>query len=224
MVGFNSDEGSGLSDFGVVAQPPADAASYEALVRKQFGDLAKPYLVQYPSTDLTEAVFNAYRDSEFGWRMEHWADRMAAVKAPAWLYYFSHVSPTGEAVRWVSFGAGQRRLGAFHASEIAYVFNHPDIDVTGVAKVRPEDLQLANTMSDFWVNFARTGNPNGPGLPVWAPYIDAHRSFMQFDRVAHPGLNLQPGSLELHRKIDERRAQRGLTWDGGQAGLLGHTE
>jgi para-nitrobenzyl esterase len=124
----------------------------------------------------------------------------------------------------VSFGAGQRRLGAFHASEIAYVFNHPDIDVTGVAKVRPEDLQLANTMSDFWVNFARTGNPNGPGLPVWAPYIGAHRSFMQFDRVAHPGLNLQPGSLELHRKIDERRAQRSLTWDGGQAGLLGHTE
>lgn len=224
MVGFNSDEGSGLSDFGVVAQTPVDSATYEAAVHKRFGDLAGPWLAQYPSTNLTEAVFNAYRDSEFGWRMEHWANRMAAVKAPAWLYLFSHVSPTGEAVRWVSFGAGQRRLGAFHASEIPYVFDHPGLGVAGESNVRPDDVVLADVMSDYWVNFARTGNPNGPGRPVWAPYADAHRAFMQFDRVAHPGVNVQPGSLELHRKVDELRSQRGLSWDGSQAGLLGRTQ
>ena len=224
MVGFNSDEGSGLSDFGVVAQTPADSKAYEAVVQKRFGDLAKPWLAQYPSTNLTEAVFNAYRDSEFGWRMEHWADRMAAVKAPAWLYFFSHVSATGEALRWVSFGAGQRPLGAFHASEIAYVFDHPGMDVTGATEARPEDVALADTMSDYWVSFARTGNPNGPGRPAWTPYVDAHRAFMQFDHVAHPGLDLQPGSVELHRRIDELRTQRGLSWDGAQAGLLGRTK
>jgi para-nitrobenzyl esterase len=193
-------------------------------VQKRFGDLAKPWLAQYPSSNPTEAVFNAYRDSEFGWRMEHWANRMAAVKAPAWLYFFSHVSPTGEAMRWVSFGAGQRRLGAFHASEIAYVFNHPSVDVSGTTEARPDDVALADTMSDYWVSFARTGNPNGTGRPAWAPYVDAHRAFMQFDRVARPGVNLQAGSLELHRRIDELRAQRGLAWDGGQAGLLGRTQ
>ena len=224
MVGFNSDEGSGLSDFGVVAQTPADSAAYEAAVQKRFGDLTKPWLAQYPSSNLTEAVFNAYRDSEFGWRMEHWANRMSAVKAPAWLYFFSHVSPTGEAMRWVSFGAGQRRLGAFHASEIPYVFDHPALGVAGVAEVRPGEGTLADTMSDYWVSFARTGNPNGAGRPDWSPYVDTHRAFMQFDRVAHPGVNLQAGSLELHRRIDELRTERGLSWDGGQAGLLGHTQ
>ena len=224
MVGFNSDEGSGLSDFGVVAQTPPDAAAYEALVRKRFGDLSTAYLARYPASDLTAAVFNAYRDSEFGWRMEHWANRMGAVKAPAWLYYFSHVSPTGEAIRWVSFGAGQRKLGAFHASEIAYVFDHPAVDVTGAAAVRPADVTLADAMSDYWVSFARTANPNGGKRPAWEPYTDKHRAFMQFEGAPQPSLNLQPGSLELHRRIDELRIQRNISWDGGQAGLLGHTE
>ncbi|MCX8499936.1 MAG: carboxylesterase family protein, partial [Caulobacteraceae bacterium] len=83
LVGSNSDEGSGLSDFGVVAATPKDAATYVAHVKARYGDLALAYLKQYPATNLTDAVFNAYRDSEFGWRMEHWAGQMAAVKSPA---------------------------------------------------------------------------------------------------------------------------------------------
>ena len=222
MVGFNADEGSGLSDFGVVAQTPGDAASYEAQVTARFGDLAPAYLKQYPSGDLTDAVFDAYRDSEFGWRMEHWADRMAAVKSPAWLYYFSHVPPTGEARRWVSFGADQRKLGAFHASEIAYVFNNPGVQFLPGQTVRASDLALSQVMSDYWVAFARSGDPNGGARPVWSPYRGADRRYMAFDGLARPSVNLLPGSLELHRAIDERRARLAIPWDGVQAGLLGH--
>jgi para-nitrobenzyl esterase len=223
IVGSNGDEGSGLSDFGIVAPTPKDAASYVAQVKARYGDLAPAYLKQYPASNLTDAVFNAYRDSEFGWRMEHWAGRMAAVKAPAWLYHFSHVSPAGEAMHWVDFGAQQRRLGAFHAAEIAYVFNNPDLQMGPSGTLKPSDLSLAQTMSDYWVNFAKTGNPNGAGLPDWKPYLDKDRRYMAFDETATPSVNLLPGRLELHRKIDEVRAQKAITWNGAQAGLLGNT-
>lgn len=223
MVGSNSDEGSGLSDFGVVAPTPKDAASYVAQVKARYGDLAPAYLKQYPASNLTDAVFNAYRDSEFGWRMEHWAGQMAAVKSPAWLYHFSHVSPTGEAIHWVDFGANQRRLGAFHAAEIAYVFNSPQYQLGNQDALKATDTALADTMSSYWVNFAKTGNPNGAGLPDWKPYLDKDRRYMAFDETAVPSVNLLPGRLELHRKIDAVRAQKGISWNGAQAGLLGNT-
>lgn len=76
-------------------------------------------------------------------------------------------------------------------------------------------------MSDYWVSFAKTGNPNGAGRPVWSPYLTADRRYMGFDDTAKPSVNLLPGSLELHREIDERRAKLGIPWDGIQAGLLG---
>lgn len=44
---------------------------------------------------------------------------------------------------------------------------------------------------------------------------------MAFEGTARPAINLLPGSLELHRAIDDRRAQLAIPWDGGQAGLLG---
>jgi hypothetical protein len=136
----------------------------------------------------------------------------------------SHVSSTGEAVRWVSFGADQRRLGAFHASEIAYVFNNPNLQLLNSATPKPADIALADTMSDYWVNFARTSNPNGSDRPVWSPYTDKSRHYMGFANGAVPAVKLLPGSLELHRQIDERRAKRLIPWDGGQAGLLGRTQ
>ncbi|WP_373086560.1 carboxylesterase/lipase family protein [Sneathiella sp.] len=224
IVGFNSDEGSGLSDYGVVAPTPASAADYEAELQTRYGDLAAAYLKQYPAAQLTDAVFDSYRDSEFGWRMEYWAGLMERVGAPAWLYYFSHVAPFGETERWVSFGSEQRKLGAFHASEIPFVFNNLDVQWQSDVTVRSDDLALAETMSAYWVNFAKTGDPNGGDRPLWAPYKSNDQRFMSFADDAKPAINLLPGSLELHYEIDSRRAERGIAWDGARAGLLGQTE
>jgi len=72
-------------------------------------------------------------------------------KSPAYLYYFSHVPP------------GADHYGAYHASEIAYVFG------TG-RNWQDADRKLSEVMSSYWVNFATTGNPNGKALPVWQKY------------------------------------------------------
>ena len=70
-------------------------------------------------------------------------------------------------------------LRATHAAEIVYVFNNlhapriiPDRSSPKLAMESPKDKQVADTMSSYWVNFAKKGDPNGTGLPPWPVFKD----------------------------------------------------
>ena len=70
------------------------------------------------------------------------------------MYYFTRKLPGDNA-------------GAFHSAELWYVFN------TLSRCWRPwedRDRQLADRVAGYWTNFAKTGDPNAPGLPRWEPY------------------------------------------------------
>ena len=58
---------------------------------------------------------------------------------------------------------GNHGFGAYHGAEIPYVFG------TGATwlPAEPADHALSETIMRYWVNFAKTGNPNGVGLPTW---------------------------------------------------------
>jgi para-nitrobenzyl esterase len=98
------------------------------------------------------------------------AERKAAqAQAPVYQYYFTWRSPVREG-----------KLRTFHTLEIPFVFDNVDAakSMTGSGKDR---YALAARMSSAWVAFARTGDPNHPGLPQWAPYDTKRRATMIFN-------------------------------------------
>ena len=94
--------------------------------------------------------------------------KTAASKAPVYMYLFAYETDyLGNIFK------------ACHAPEIAFVFDHvDDMPITGG---RPDRYELAEAMSEAWIAFARTGNPNHKGIPKWAPYSVGNRATMLFD-------------------------------------------
>lgn len=97
------------------------------------------------------------------------ARAFAAKGAPAYIYLFSYVSPAMQ--QWMKYGAA-------HASEIPYVFNNLR-DQNGAA-VAPKDQEVAKMMNTYWANFAKTGNPNGAGLPEWPAFNPEKNEVFEF--------------------------------------------
>ena len=105
-----------------------------------------------------------------GWHARLFAEKQAQIGRKAWWYEFTQEPP---------YEAGVNNLKATHASEIPYVFNNiekthmfPDASSPKLAGESAIDKKWADTISSYWVNFAKSGNPNGPGLPKWEPFKD----------------------------------------------------
>ena len=77
-------------------------------------------------------------------------------------------------------------LGAFHSADVQYLFNRQGIP----APFTPEQEQLSQAMISYWTQFAKTGDPNSPGQPSWAPYdpaTDQRQSFVPPAPVVEEG-------------------------------------
>jgi len=98
------------------------------------------------------------------------AERKAAqAKAPVYKYYFQWYSPVREG-----------KLRAFHTLDIPFAFDSVDLAPSMVGN-GPERQPLADKMSAAWVSFARSGNPNHRGIPMWAPFDANQRATMIFN-------------------------------------------
>ena len=70
------------------------------------------------------------------------------------------------------------KLGAFHGTEIPYIFRNLHVRDWPWTYV---DRQLSESISNYWINFARNGDPNGPGLPEWPQFSERHPTVMHFN-------------------------------------------
>ena len=88
----------------------------------------------------------------------------------AYIYLFSYVTEAMKA---------RAKYGAPHASEIAYVFNNLNAR-RGITTITLQDAEVARLMNTYWANFAKTGNPNGKGLPKWPVYNTNKNELIEF--------------------------------------------
>ena len=111
-----------------------------------------------------QARLDFERDLRFGWDDWAWARLKSAHRHnAAYCYRFAHSPP-------YPAGSVYDGWGASRYSELWYTFDHLDQEPwTWTAA----DRKLADEMSSYWVNFVRTGNPNGPGLPEWPKFMPA---------------------------------------------------
>jgi para-nitrobenzyl esterase len=144
--------------------PVPSADTFMVQAHTDFGPDALKFLAAYPATNDAEAARSAgdFASDKFI-AFSTWAWLEAQVKtgkAPVYRYFFDLPSP-GDRNHSVA-------QGAFHSDDIEYVFGTLD-SRPGMA-IRPEDRALSDLMQQYWTNFARTGDPNAPGLPKWPTY------------------------------------------------------
>jgi len=166
MVGFVADDIGVTGGFSPATQ--ATRATYESDARRIFGDRADAFLKLYPASgdaDVISAGKTAGRDrARVG--LDLWAADQVKASQRVYTYYFDRVMP------WPA----HPEFGAFHTSEVPYVFQTIDrVD----RPWEPIDRQIAETVSAYWSNFAKSGDPNGDGLAAWPSYAPGSHTTMQ---------------------------------------------
>jgi para-nitrobenzyl esterase len=147
-----------------------NAADYKADADKKYGAKAAEFLKLFPASTDAEAErsqINISRDQTFGIQNYTWAKVQSAKgKTKVYLYRFTRRLPATEDFK---------KYGAFHTGEVAYVFNNLKYLNR---PFEPVDHQLAETISSYWVNFVKNGNPNGTDLPEWPAFNTTNNQVM----------------------------------------------
>jgi para-nitrobenzyl esterase len=212
LAGTNTEEQGARGVLGGGEPTPEALAS---AIRKFYGDKAEPVVKAYAATT-TDEVFEAAahlasaRFISYGtWK---WTElHMQTGGKPVYRYLYARVRPAylgmpgqpppaasvaGRGGDAQARGAGtaeargpqppQAPRGAAHSAEIQYAMGNLDLDKRYAWE--PADYEVSKTMQAYFVNFIKTGNPDGPGLPPWPAYRpDTNYQRMRIDVKSRPG-------------------------------------
>ena len=202
LLGWNSQEGSYQAILGEKEPTPEN---YQAAVEEQYGEQASEVLQLYPGNDAAEIMQSATAlasDRFIGFGTWKWGEAHAKTSnQPVYRYYYTRPRPAmrseaQDAVASTEGGAAAaeplRPQGAVHSAEIEYALGN--LPTNRVYDWQPEDFIVSEIMQGYFVNFIKTGDPNGIGLPEW-PAMNQGST----PQVMHIGVKTQ-AKPEQHRR------------------------
>lgn len=199
LVGYNSDEGLSFPGGKTLEEHVANA-------QKRYGPFADRLLAAYPAGPgaLGKTARDLSRDAAFGWHTWSWACLQArGGHSRVFHYYFDQHAERPA-------GSPAADHGMPHGVDVPYVFQTLD---PKDPKLAPGDYAISETVSTYWTNFAKRGDPNGPGVPAWPEFKDTDRQVMYFHNDAKPGPVPSAAALEvLDAYYAWRRTPEGDTW------------
>jgi len=152
MTGWVTGDGS------LMGVPNTSLDNYKKEVQVKYGTKADEFLTIFPATTDEEAKEAKLKQGLLGFAGLPSHLLAISTNKPSYLYHFSHVPPDKP---------NFPNYGAFHTSEVPYALHTLH---TWNRDWQQLDKDLENTMAAYWVNFAKTCNPNGTGLPEWKTY------------------------------------------------------
>lgn len=174
MAGFTADD-IGTGGLGAGPSGPATVAAYTSEAEKAYAEQASVFLELYPvraDADVPAARKAAGRDRARV-TMDLWAADQVRASRTVYTYYFDRVTPWPE----------HPEFGAHHTSEVPYVFGTVG---RGRRAWEPIDTTVSDRVAAYVVNFARTGDPNGEGLPRWPIFAPGAHQTMRLGETMGP--------------------------------------
>ena len=199
LVGYNSDEGLSFAR----EKTPEE---YRANVEKRYGPFAEKLLAAYPATATTvpKSARDLMRDAAFGWHTWSWARLQSRTGKSKVFYYYFDQHPARPA------DAPNADHGMPHGVDVPYVFQTLD---RSKPETTPEDIAMSEIVATYWTNFAKRGDPNGPGVPTWPRFTERDAKVMHFRNGARVGTVPSAESLEvLDQYFAWRRTPEGAAW------------
>ncbi|MGB3777676.1 MAG: carboxylesterase family protein [Tunicatimonas sp.] len=179
LLGWNSAESIYQ---GLLGDQEPTPENYAAAVNELYGDRTPDILQHYPGTTQEEVMQSATdlaSDQFIGFGTWKWGQvHTQTSEQPVYRYYYTRPRPPGrqaeDAVASLEAGAvvaaPSPPAGAVHSAEIEYALGN--LPTNRVFDWQPEDYRVSAIMQGYFVNFIKTGDPNGLGLPQW-PAADA---------------------------------------------------
>jgi para-nitrobenzyl esterase len=159
LAGFNRDEGAMFAN-GMTLD------KWRSLAEQHYGAKAPEFLALYPSTtdgELRQSAADYGGDSFIAYGTWKWMEyHRKTSHSPVYRYRLDLAPPPSKY---------HAEAGAFHSDDIEYVFG--TLDTRPGAEWRDSDRKLSEQIMSYWTNFAKSGNPNGPGLPNWPAYAES---------------------------------------------------
>ena len=149
----------------------------------QIGDGAPGAIELYPASDDPKEQYNKVMSAAwFAYSHQVWSRYMATEGRPGYEYWFTREN---------------KGLSCNHAGELPYFYGNLD---TQAQNYTDWDYELSDTIMDYIENFARTGDPNGDGLPQWPDFSEDETKVLEFGNEI--AMSTDP-YLDLYEVLDE---------------------